>query len=849
MTSGSGALNEKALALFELALGQERGTRTAWIKERAGDDAALRDKALSYLSHDKMTQGAFHTGGAFHETLDDTALPDRIGAYKITGLIGRGGMGAVYRGERASGDFDHDVAIKVVRPGAMSDKLVARFEAERQTLASLSHPNIARLFDGGTLDSGAPYIVMEFIDGLPITEFADKNNAAKVERLALFKAVCSAVSHAHQNLIIHRDITPSNVLVDTEGQVKLIDFGIAKPFDEDAAVLDMEHSLASLSFTPGFAAPERSQGAGANTLSDIYSLGKLLSALTNETTDTELKAIIGKAAALKPESRYDTVNALMVDIDNYMGGFPVNAASKTSGYKFKKLIARQKLAVSLATVAAVGLIGGLIITSSLYRSAESARLDADNRFSETRELTSFLLVDFGEGLGKLPGTLPLQKKVSETSAKYLDILAKAAQDDPTLETDLAVGRMQLGDLLSASGGRNLGNPKEGLKQYEYAVETLSRLAKKPNPSTETLKLYADAVQIRAYISRFHFGDYAPLLEAVAITKPIYEKILLEDPDNVEAQAKLLDLRFELWLMETQSNPNPSMDKEILSIKEGIETLFANDLSNDDNIINYGAFLYITAPIIARKWIRPYKIITTPDRDEYSTLLNWTETGFNLKKQNYENEPANPMGMYIYFWALENYLPFESAGVEWRPSIFDLRDRLGQQFESEAALQNAIRQNPDFQKNLAIAEQMKVHLETSDKILTRLEPFDSKTFSYLQILFSTHRNRAYVHSGLSFEFSKAESNYMAAMAIVDQFLQLAPDYAQVRLEAISMRTQLALLLEHKDKILVGSNKDKICALLEESYQLAFSNNSFTASEIDFYYLDTIAPEQESHNCEA
>ena len=217
-----------------------------------------------------MTQGAFHTGGAFHETLDDTAVPEQIGAYKITGLIGRGGMGAVYRGERVSGDFDHDVAIKVVRPGAMSDKLIARFEAERQTLASLSHPNIARLFDGGTLESGAPYIVMEYIDGLPITDFADKNNAAKAERLALFKAVCSAVSHAHQNLIIHRDITPSNVLVDKGGQVKLIDFGIAKPFDEDAAVLDMEHSLASLSFTPGFAAPERSQGRGGE-----YAVGYL----------------------------------------------------------------------------------------------------------------------------------------------------------------------------------------------------------------------------------------------------------------------------------------------------------------------------------------------------------------------------------------------------------------------------------------------------------------------------------------------------------------------------------------------------------------------------------------------
>ncbi|HHL43012.1 MAG TPA: serine/threonine protein kinase, partial [Hellea balneolensis] len=244
MTTHSDDSNAKALKLFERALDQPKHNRVQWIKDQTPNDAQLRKKALSYLSRDEDASKAIQTGGALYETLDDTAIPEQIGAYKIISLIGRGGMGSVYRGQRASGDFDHDVAIKVVRPGAMSDKLVARFENERQTLANLSHPNIARLYDGGTLDNGAPYIVMEFIDGVPVTEWAKQQNLSKPKRLQLFKSVCMAVEHAHQNLIIHRDITPSNVLVDKSGQVKLIDFGIAKPFDEDAALNDMENSLA-----------------------------------------------------------------------------------------------------------------------------------------------------------------------------------------------------------------------------------------------------------------------------------------------------------------------------------------------------------------------------------------------------------------------------------------------------------------------------------------------------------------------------------------------------------------------------------------------------------------------------
>ena len=254
-------LDKRVVELFTEALDQPSATRRDWIVLQAGDNHVLRDRVLEMLVADSSANMSLKTGGASADAAQPPT-PDRIGAYRITGLIGQGGMGAVFEGERDSGDFTHKVAIKVIRPGVLSDALIARFRRERQILADLGHAHIARLLDGGELDDGSPYIIMEYIDGEPITAWADQQGLGLDDRLWLFADACSAVRHAHQNLIVHRDITPSNVLVTQAGQVKLIDFGIAKPNDIDAIPTQANsNSLVSLSFTPGFAAPERAQGA------------------------------------------------------------------------------------------------------------------------------------------------------------------------------------------------------------------------------------------------------------------------------------------------------------------------------------------------------------------------------------------------------------------------------------------------------------------------------------------------------------------------------------------------------------------------------------------------------------
>jgi serine/threonine protein kinase len=269
--------------LFQSALELEPEKRAAFLAEACARDDDLRAEVESLLASHEGAENFIEMPALAEmptlplEEVADSMVGQRIGPYKLIREIGHGGMGKVYLAVRADEEFQKRVAIKLVKRGMETDFILRRFRNERQILASLDHPNIARLLDGGTTEDGLPYFVMEYIEGQPLVEYCDQRKLSTTERLKLFRTICSAVHYAHQNLVIHRDLKPSNILVTAEGVVKLLDFGIAKILNPDLSAATIAPTATAMRLmTPEYASPEQVRGLAVTTASDVYSLGVVL---------------------------------------------------------------------------------------------------------------------------------------------------------------------------------------------------------------------------------------------------------------------------------------------------------------------------------------------------------------------------------------------------------------------------------------------------------------------------------------------------------------------------------------------------------------------------------------------
>jgi eukaryotic-like serine/threonine-protein kinase len=466
-------LERRVIALFQQAVDVPQADLREWVETQTRGDPMLKTRLVAMLRANDLA--VLRTGGVT-DIIEDERQPERIGAYRIIEQIGRGGMGTVYRGERATGDFTHSAAIKLIKPGLLSEKLVERFQRERQTLASLEHPNIARLYDGGETAEGAPYIIMEYVDGQRLLDWSAQQSLSLTARLGLFEDVCEAVAFAHRNLIVHRDITPSNVLVTRDGKVKLIDFGIAKPATDttlDASVL-RGSSTASLSLTPGYAAPERMAGAEATTSADIYSLGKLLSALVHpDVPSGELAAIIDTATASLPTERYQTADALRDDIIALQQDMPVVAMKGGKRYGLRKFVARHKLGV-FATMSALAVLlmslAGLLL--ALNR-AEKARAGEVQRFEQLRSLAKYQLFELNDTLRLVPGNTTARASLAGVAQKYLTSLAATPDASRAVRMDTARGLIRLAEIQNSPLDRNLGLTLEAKASLAAALTQLA----------------------------------------------------------------------------------------------------------------------------------------------------------------------------------------------------------------------------------------------------------------------------------------------------------------------------------------------------------------------------------------
>ena len=484
--------------LVETAADLPVAEREAALREACGDDEGLFADVELLLK--PATERPALLDGIVAELMESIAVGARVGPYEIAREIGHGGMGAVYLADRVDGQFEQRVALKLIKPGLATGEFLGRFRAERQILARLQHPHIARLLDGGVDDLGRPYFALEHVDGEPIDRYCDAHGAGVDERLALFLDVCHAVAYAHANLVIHRDLKPAHILVTADRQVRLLDFGIAKVLSEDDAGAGLTQAGVR-ALTPEYASPEQVRGDAVGTATDVYSLGVILYELLAgarpytidsrspadvervvcdtvpekpSTRDTarsrqrlrgDLDVICMKALQKDPARRYPTVDAFQEDIRRHLSGRPVLARPDSIAYRASRFAARHRAAVIASAAGAVtlaALIG--VYTVRLENERDRARQEAakaeqvatflqnlfavsDPSESKGRTITARELLD--EGAARIERELSAQPEVRASLMRIIgevyQSLGMYAAGKPMLERALDAHRQLYGE--------------------------------------------------------------------------------------------------------------------------------------------------------------------------------------------------------------------------------------------------------------------------------------------------------------------------------------------------------------------------------------------------------------------
>ena len=490
-------------ALLEL-IEQTPEERTRTLERIAETDPALREEAQALLDlepeADRVLERTLRSAtGLAHEP----DPPGFLGPYRLVRELGHGGMGVVWLAERHDGQFHRSVAIKLLPRLYVSTSLEVRFLRERQILAQLEHPGIARLIDGGVTGEGQPYIVMEYVDGVPLSRWVRDRQVDLNGRLRLFLDVCAAVSCAHQHMIVHRDLKPGNILIDTEGHVKLLDFGLAAILEP--AALHVTQTMAAM-LTPAYASPEQARGKPVNAATDVFSLGVILYELLAEkwpfgnegqSADEMLRAVcetepvppsrfvrrlardldnlVLKALEKEPDRRYSSVEALARDVRAYLEGRPVSAHSAGWMYRARKFARRHWLAIGVAAGVAAALATAGIIS---LREGQLAR----RRFNDVRRLAHAVIFDLHDAVASVPGTTRARELLVRQGLQYLDSLAAESAGDIALQEEVGEGYLRLAEVQGAAGGlANVGDWANGHKSAKKAVALLEQ-AWKAEPS-------------------------------------------------------------------------------------------------------------------------------------------------------------------------------------------------------------------------------------------------------------------------------------------------------------------------------------------------------------------------------
>ena len=600
--------------------------RASFVANACGDDAEMRAEVEAILAApaDEIETFADDLESMLRvDPAENSRTGERLGAYEIVREIGRGGMGAVFLARRADEQFEKQVAIKILKRGTDTDEVLRRFRAERQILARLEHPNIARLIDAGTTHDGLPYFVMEYVEGARITDFCETSDLNVRDRLQLFLKVCGAIHFAHQNLIVHRDIKPGNILVTGEGEPKLLDFGIAKLLDAAADVTAVDRQR----FTPDYASPEQVRGEPITTVSDVYSLGALLyelltgkaphrfasphpsptelfrvvaeeepqrpsaaaAANRNSKIDNrkflagDLDNILLQALRKEPARRYPGVNALAEDIRRYLNNFPVRARKDTLGYRASKFVRRNRVAVAAAIVVVFALLAGIIGTSWQALVAQRERARAEQRFNQVRQFARAVMFNYHDRIASLPGSTDVRKTLVQDALGYLDSLAKEVGADRGLLRELADAYERVAALQGGVAGTmygapltssNLGDTAGAIATFTKALAIREQLGN--SPAAETADVEALAA---AYVTMAGFYVLSgPPDKAVHYSRealPLVERLLAKNPRSRDL--RFLASSMHVGLAKALGNPSaPNLGDTAGAMEEMRKALALNE---------------------------------------------------------------------------------------------------------------------------------------------------------------------------------------------------------------------------------------------------------------------------------
>jgi serine/threonine protein kinase len=584
--------------VFLAVLEQPPERRLPAARSLCADSAALFDAVRRLLAGHEEADGLFGP-----PPQDPPPLPRRLGAYLLVEEIGRGGMGAVYRAERADGQFEKQVAVKVLAGDLLTPRSVERFRKERQILAGLEHPYIARLLDGGVGSDGCPYIVMEYVDGLPVDRYCRERSLSVRQTVELAVKICSAVEYAHTRGIVHRDIKPGNLIVTADGTPKLLDFGISLDQAGEQSALGEERTRA---LTPHYASPEQLAGGAATPASDIYSLGILFQDLLAGPPPAparriarHLRAIVARAAASDPAARYASGRALREALDRYLGGTLL--ARSLARFRW------QVAAALLVTCCVAGAIAAL----------HHAKVKAARKVEAIRAIRS-LFWDTQARISGLPDSRASQRHLIRQTESQLDALGRDAADDPALLYELALSYSSVAFAQGASG-YSVGDFPEAARGFERAITWGQRSVRRSGTALPRMLLagtFSAASNTQLWNSEFAEAERLSLAGQVVLDQartqllhadsPFFYRTMItlleERGEAVQAQGRLAQ-SAELWLQaDALADRIPAAKLKARDPRIGIRIMLAVsncEMGNTEAGAKYAASAETLAQVAAR----------------------------------------------------------------------------------------------------------------------------------------------------------------------------------------------------------------------------------------------------------